>query len=66
MRTPGRVNWLAAALMSGGHLGRCSSAISRDDRVGLGLGRRRSALLAVGLVVCAAWVVGRGAQRASR
>jgi MFS family permease len=54
VRSPGRVNWLAAALMS---VGMCCVlvAIAQTTVWGWG-GARTLALLAFGLLVCVAWV----------
>jgi EmrB/QacA subfamily drug resistance transporter len=54
VRVPGRVNWLAAALMSGGFI--CVLiAISETTTWGWGSARTLG-LLAVGLIVCVAWM----------
>jgi EmrB/QacA subfamily drug resistance transporter len=54
VRTPGRVNWLAAALMSGGFI---CVLISISETTTWGWGSARTlGLLAVGLIGCAAWV----------
>jgi predicted MFS family arabinose efflux permease len=54
VRVPGRVNWLAAALMSVG-ISAVLLAISETTVWGWG-GSKTLALLAAGLVVCAIWV----------
>ncbi len=54
VRSPGRVNWLAAALMS---LGVCAVLIAVAQTTVWGWGDARTiAVLLFGLVVCAAWV----------
>ncbi len=55
VRTPGRVNWLAAALMSAG-ISAVLLAISEATAWGWG-STRTIGLLAAGLVVCCVWVV---------
>ena len=54
VRVPGRVNWLAAALMSAG-LSMCLLAVSETTTWGWG-SVRTLGLLAAGLAVCCAWV----------
>jgi EmrB/QacA subfamily drug resistance transporter len=55
VRVPGRVNWLAAALMT---LGFCCVLIAISETTVWGWGSARTlGLLAVGLVGCAAWVM---------
>ena len=49
--SPGRVNWLAAALMTAG-ISAVLLAISPDHRMGLGIGRRRSACSPSASLVC--------------
>ena len=56
VRTPGRVNWLAAALMTIG-ISAVLLAISQTTDVGLGLARRRSASLLVGFIFTLAWIL---------
>jgi EmrB/QacA subfamily drug resistance transporter len=54
VRTPGRVNWLAAALMS---TGLCTVLIAISQTTVWGwISAKTLGLLAVGLAVCAAWV----------
>jgi EmrB/QacA subfamily drug resistance transporter len=54
VRTPGHVNWLAAALMS---IGMCCVLIAIAQTTVWGWGDTRTvALFAAGLLVCAAWV----------
>jgi len=54
VRVPGRVNWLAAALMSGGFI---CVLIAISETITWGWGSPKTlGLLAVGLVGCAAWV----------
>jgi EmrB/QacA subfamily drug resistance transporter len=54
VRSPGRVNWLAAALMS---LGMCAVLVAIAQTTVWGWGDPRTiVLLASGLLVCAAWV----------
>jgi EmrB/QacA subfamily drug resistance transporter len=55
VRTPGRVNWLAAALMSGGFI---SVLVAISETITWGWGSARTlGLLAVGLLGTAAWVL---------
>jgi EmrB/QacA subfamily drug resistance transporter len=54
VRVPGRVNWLAAALMSAG-ISAVLLAVSETTAWGWGSGKTLG-LLALGLVLCAAWV----------
>jgi MFS family permease len=55
VRVPGRVNWLAAALMT---LGFCCVLIAISETTVWGWGSARTlGLLAIGLVGCAAWVM---------
>jgi EmrB/QacA subfamily drug resistance transporter len=55
VRVPGRVNWLAAALMT---LGFCCVLIAISETTVWGWGSARTlGLLAVGLAGCAAWVM---------
>jgi EmrB/QacA subfamily drug resistance transporter len=54
VRSPGRVNWLAAALLSVG-MGSVLIAIAQTSSWGW-LGARTLALLAFGLVVCGLWI----------
>ena len=54
VRVPGRVNWLAAALMTAGF---CCVLIAISETTTWGWGSARTlGLLAVGLVGCAAWI----------
>jgi EmrB/QacA subfamily drug resistance transporter len=54
IRVPGRVNWLAAALMSGGFI---CVLIAISETITWGWGSPKTlGLLAVGLLGCAAWV----------
>ena len=54
VRVPGRVNWLAAALMSGGFI---CVLIAISETITWGWGSPKTlGLLAVGLLGCAAWV----------
>ena len=54
MRVPGRINWLAAALMS---VGICAVLLAVSETTTWGWGSAQTlGLLAAGLVVCAAWV----------
>ena len=54
VRVPGRVNWLAAALMSGGFI---CVLIAISETITWGWGSPKTlALLAVGLIGCLAWV----------
>ena len=54
VRVPGRVNWLAAALMSGGFI---CVLIAISETITWGWGSARTlGLLAVGLVGCLAWI----------
>jgi EmrB/QacA subfamily drug resistance transporter len=55
IRVPGRVNWLAAALMSAG-IAACLLAINYTTSWGW-ISARTLGLLAIGLLVCVAWVV---------
>jgi EmrB/QacA subfamily drug resistance transporter len=55
VRVPGRINWLAAALMTAG-ISTVLLAISQTTTWGWGSTRTLSLLL-LGLVLCAAWVV---------
>jgi EmrB/QacA subfamily drug resistance transporter len=55
VRMPGRVNWLAAALMT---IGFCSVLIAISETITWGWGSARTlGLLAAGLVICAGWVL---------
>jgi MFS family permease len=55
VRTPGRVNWLAAALMSGGFI---SVLVAISETITWGWGSPKTlGLLAVGLLGTAAWVL---------
>jgi EmrB/QacA subfamily drug resistance transporter len=54
VRVPGRVNWLAAALMTAGF---CCVLIAISETTTWGWGSARTlGLLALGLMLCAAWV----------
>ena len=64
MRTPGRINWIAAVLMS---VGMSGVLIAVSEAASWGWGSPKTlGLLAVGLAGCAAWVALGGPQRASR
>jgi EmrB/QacA subfamily drug resistance transporter len=55
VRVPGRVNWLAAALMT---VGFCCVLIAISETITWGWGSPRTlGLLAFGLVICAGWVL---------
>jgi EmrB/QacA subfamily drug resistance transporter len=55
VRVPGRVNWLAAALMT---VGFCCVLIAISETITWGWGSPKTlGLLAVGLATCAAWVL---------
>jgi EmrB/QacA subfamily drug resistance transporter len=55
VRMPGRVNWLAAALMT---IGFCSVLIAISETITWGWGSARTlGLLAAGLAICAGWVL---------
>jgi EmrB/QacA subfamily drug resistance transporter len=54
VRVPGRVNWLAAALMTAGF---CCVLVAISETTTWGWGSARTlGLLALGLILCAAWV----------
>jgi EmrB/QacA subfamily drug resistance transporter len=55
VRVPGRVNWVAATLMT---IGFCSVLIAISETITWGWGSARTlGLLAAGLVICAGWVL---------